>query len=85
MFLWAAFTLLLTLVSFRPLLKPALTLVALVSAAAAYFMNTYGVVIDTVMVQNIIETNPMEAAALFSARLVGYLLVLGCCRRRSSG
>ncbi|QXI36410.1 phosphoethanolamine transferase [Pseudomonas xantholysinigenes] len=77
LFLWAAFTLLLTLVSFRPLLKPALTLVALVSAAAAYFMNTYGVVIDTVMVQNIIETNPMEAAALFSARLVGYLLVLG--------
>lgn len=77
LFLWAAFTLLLTLVSFRPLLKPALTLVALVSAAAAYFMNTYGVVIDTVMVQNVIETNPGEAAALFSARMLGYLLVLG--------
>lgn len=76
-FLWAFFTLLLTLVSFRPLLKPALTLVALVSAAAAYFMNSYGVVIDTVMVQNIFETNPGEAAALFSLRLVGYLLVLG--------
>ncbi|MCP8464336.1 phosphoethanolamine--lipid A transferase [Pseudomonas sp. ZM23] len=76
-FLWAAFTLLLTLVSFRPLLKPALTLVALVSAGAAYFMNTYGVVIDTVMVQNVFETNPGEAAALFSARMVGYLLVLG--------
>lgn len=76
-FLWAAFTLLLTLVSFRPLLKPALTLVALVSAGAAYFMNSYGVVIDTVMVQNVFETNPGEAAALFSARLVGYLLVLG--------
>ena len=77
LFLWAAFTLLLTLVSFRPLLKPALTLVALVSAAAAYFMNTYGVVIDTVMVQNVIETNPGEAAALFSLRMVVYLLLLG--------
>lgn len=76
-FLWAFFTLLLTLVSFRPLLKPALTLVALGSAAAAYFMNSYGVVIDTVMVQNIFETNPGEAAALFSVRLLGYLLVLG--------
>ena len=77
LFLWAAFTLLLTLVSFRPLLKPALTLVALVSAAAAYFMNSYGVVIDTVMVQNVVETNPGEATALFSARMFGYLLVLG--------
>lgn len=77
LFLWAAFSLLLTLVSFRPLLKPALTLVALVSAAAAYFMNTYGVVIDTVMVQNVIETNPGEASALMSTGLAGYLLVLG--------
>jgi lipid A ethanolaminephosphotransferase len=76
-FLWAAFTLLLTLVSFRPLLKPALTLVALCSAAAAYFMNSYGIAIDTVMVQNVFETNPGEAEALFSGRLVAYLLLLG--------
>ncbi|MCY1398345.1 Phosphoethanolamine transferase EptA [compost metagenome] len=77
LFLWAAFTLLLTLVSFRPTLKPALSLVALCSAAAAYFMNTYGIAIDTVMVQNVFETNPGEATALFSARLLVYLLVLG--------
>lgn len=76
-FLGAFFTLLLTLVSFRPLLKPVMTLVALCSAAAAYFMNSYGIAIDTVMVQNVFETNPGEAAALFSGKLVVYLLLLG--------
>lgn len=77
LFLWATFTLLLTLVSFRPLLKPVLSIVALCSAAAAYFMNDYGIAIDTVMMQNVLETNPGEATALLSAKLFGYLLVLG--------
>ncbi|AKA23879.1 phosphoethanolamine transferase [Pseudomonas chlororaphis] len=77
LFLWAAIALLLTLVSFRWTLKPVLTLVALVSAAAAYFMNEYGITIDTVMVQNVFETNPDEAAALFNLKLLCYLLVLG--------
>ncbi|WP_455926281.1 phosphoethanolamine transferase [Pseudomonas putida] len=77
LFLWATFTLLLTLVSFRPLLKPVITVVALASAAAAYFMNNYGIAIDTVMIQNVVETNPGEAKALLSPKLFGYLLVLG--------
>ncbi len=77
LFLWATFTVLLTLVSFRPLLKPVITVVALSSAAAAYFMNNYGIAIDTVMIQNVIETNPGEAKALLSPKLFGYLLVLG--------
>ncbi len=77
LFLWATFTLLLTLVSFRPLLKPVITVVALSSAAAAYFMNNYGIAIDTVMIQNVVETNPGEAKALLSPKLFGYLFVLG--------
>jgi len=76
-FLWAAITLLLTPFSFRPTLKPVLSLVALCSAAAAYFMNSYGITIDTVMMQNVLETNPGEAKALLSGRLLAYLLVLG--------
>lgn len=77
LFLWAVFTLLLTLVSFRWTLKPALTVVALVSACAAYFMNEYGITIDTVMVQNVFETNPQEASALLNGRWLVYVLVLG--------
>lgn len=75
--LWAAITLLLTPFSFRPTLKPALSLVALCSAAAAYFMNTYGISIDTTMMQNVLETNPGEAKALLSGALFLYLGLLG--------
>lgn len=77
LFLWAAITLLLTLVSFRWTLKPALTLVALLSSCAAYFMNEYGITIDTVMIQNVFETNPAEATALFNGKLLAYVLLLG--------
>ncbi|WPP01118.1 phosphoethanolamine--lipid A transferase [Pseudomonas sp. HR96] len=76
-FLWAAFSLLLMPFSFRPTLKPVLSIIALCSAAAAYFMNDYGIAIDTVMIQNILETNPGEAKALLSVKLLVYLAVLG--------
>ena len=76
-FLTAFITLLLTLVSFKYLFKPAISLLLLSSAGAAYFMNSYGISIDTVMMQNIFETNTSEAGALLSAQLFGYLLVLG--------
>lgn len=75
--LWAAITLLLTPFSFRPTLKPMLSVVALCSAAAAYFMNSYGVSIDTTMMQNVLETNPGEAEALLSGKLFMYLGLLG--------
>ncbi|WP_342655161.1 phosphoethanolamine--lipid A transferase [Pseudomonas sp. F3-2] len=77
LFLWAAITLLLMPFSFRPTLKPVLSLVALGSAAAAYFMNDYGISIDTVMMQNVLETNPGEAKALLSGKLFLYLGLLG--------
>ena len=76
-FLWAAFSLLLMPFSFRPTLKPVLSIVALCSAAAAYFMNDYGIAIDTVMIQNVLETNPGEAKALLSGKLLAYLAFLG--------
>lgn len=77
LFLWAAFTLLFIGLSFRPLLKPVLSVTALGAAAAAYFMNTYGVTIDTPMLQNVVETNPGEVAALLSPTLALYLALLG--------
>ncbi|GAA4325611.1 phosphoethanolamine--lipid A transferase [Pigmentiphaga soli] len=75
--MWAAFALLLTAVSFRWIFKPVLMLIAIASALAAYFMTDYGVSIDSVMIQNMAETNLAEASALFSPAMLGYLLVLG--------
>lgn len=76
-FLWSAFTLLFIGFSFRPLLKPVLSLTVLGAAAAAYFMGNYGVAIDTVMMQNVMETNPAEVADLLSVKMLAYLLLLG--------
>jgi lipid A ethanolaminephosphotransferase len=72
-----AFNLLLTLVAVRGLFKPVLTALLFIGAGVAYFMNQYGVVIDTGMVRNVLETDAAEAGDLFSPSLAGYLLLLG--------
>ncbi|MEJ2534210.1 MAG: phosphoethanolamine--lipid A transferase [Gammaproteobacteria bacterium] len=75
--LLCALVLLLTLVSARRVLKPALIVLFFVSAATAYFMDTWNVIVDQDMLQNVAETNSAEAADLITARLGVYLLLLG--------
>ncbi|CAI8726504.1 phosphoethanolamine transferase [Pseudomonas sp. IT-P395] len=73
----AAFNIVLTFLAFRPLLKPLLTLIFLVSAGVAYFMSQYGVMIDAGMFRNFAETNATEVRDLLSLKLFAYLLLLG--------
>lgn len=73
----AAHTLLLSLLAWRWTLKPALTLLLLAAAGGAYFMLSYGVVIDRSMMVNVLLTDVREARELISWRLLGTLLVLG--------
>ncbi|THF36536.1 phosphoethanolamine--lipid A transferase [Pseudomonas atacamensis] len=73
----AAFNIVLTLFAFRPLLKPLLTLLFLVSAGVAYFMSQYGVMIDAGMFRNFAETNVTEVRDLLSLKLFAYILLLG--------
>jgi lipid A ethanolaminephosphotransferase len=47
------------------------------AAAAGYFRDTYGVVIDKDMIRNVLRTDMREASDFFSARLLLYMLVLG--------
>jgi lipid A ethanolaminephosphotransferase len=74
---FCAFNLALTLVAFRPLLKPLLMLLFMISAGVAYFMAQYGVLIDAGMLRNFAETNATEVRDLLSLKLFGYLLLLG--------
>ena len=69
--------LLLTLITFKFTTKPTLILVLLVSSLTSYFMNSYSVVIDHTMIQNIVRTNIDESVDLFSYKLVIYFLILG--------
>lgn len=44
---------------------------------AAYYMDQYGVILDNVMIDNIMQTNPQEFAGLVSISLVARMLLLG--------
>lgn len=67
----------LSLASFLRLDKLIASLFILVSAAAQYFIATFGVIIDRSMITNILDTTPAESFALMSARMVLTLLLTG--------
>ena len=68
---------LLSLLNWRGLLKPVLTLFLLSAASGAYFMWSYGIVIDATMIVNVMQTDPREAGDLLNWRLLLSLLFLG--------
>ncbi|KNC91606.1 phosphoethanolamine transferase EptA [Trabulsiella odontotermitis] len=67
----------LTLSSFLFLERLFITLFVLVSAAAQYFILTFGVIIDRSMITNIFDTTPAESYALLSTKMVLTLLLSG--------
>ena len=54
-----------------------LALFLVVASQVAYYMDQFGVVIDIVMIDNIMQTNPQEFAGLLSINLVIRTLLLG--------
>ncbi|HSW07060.1 phosphoethanolamine transferase [Aquabacterium sp.] len=73
----ALLSLLLALLNWRRTLKPVLTLLLLAAAFGAHFMLSYGVVIDSTMVVNVLQTHVREALDLFSPRLLVTVLLIG--------
>lgn len=72
-----ATVLVLGLLCFKHSTKPVLITILLLSALAAYFMDSYGVIISDDMLRNVAHTNPAEALDLFSLKLLLYLALLG--------
>ena len=68
--------LLLTLLAWRPTIKPAIAVMLLAAAFGAHFMGSYGVVIDTTMMVNVLQTDPREVRDLLNLRLLGSVLLL---------
>ena len=66
-----------SLFAWRWTLKPLLTLTLLAAAAGAYFMLSYGVVIERTMMVNVLLTDSREARELLSWRMAGMLALLG--------
>lgn len=75
--LLCALVLFLSLLSFRPVLKPALVFIFLLSAVTAYFMDTYNVIIDRDMIANVMATGPAESLDLLTPKLLMYVCLLG--------
>ncbi len=75
--LTAVITTVLTLLNSRYTLKPVLIFFLIVSAAAAYYMDNYNVVIDHIMIQNIVQTNRAEALDLISFKFILHIFLLG--------
>lgn len=69
--------LLLTLFAYKYTTKPLLIFTLLVSSLASYFMDSYSVLIDHTMIQNIVQTNVGESTDLFNVKLILYFLLLG--------
>ncbi|MBB3996110.1 lipid A ethanolaminephosphotransferase [Sulfitobacter undariae] len=53
------------------------SLLALINAAALYFMLTYNMELDRTMIANILSTDSREAAGLWHISIVPYLMLLG--------
>jgi lipid A ethanolaminephosphotransferase len=67
----------LTLLNFRYVLKPALTVLFMTAAATSYFMAHYGIQVDRTMIQNLLETDMREARELCNLQLIGTLGLFG--------
>lgn len=59
------------------LLKPVFSVLLVSTAFVTYFMNQYGVMIDTHMVQNAIQTDGREVRDLLTVKMALFVLVLG--------
>lgn len=68
---------LLGLFAFGKLTKPILALTLFLASLAAYFMDSYGTIISSEMIGNIVETQSAEVLDLLTLRLAGYVLLLG--------
>ena len=54
-----------------------LALFVFIASQAAYYMDKFGVIVDTVMIDNILQTNPQEFAGLLTPSLVLRTIFLG--------
>jgi lipid A ethanolaminephosphotransferase len=73
----AALTLILSLFNWRWLFKPVLTAFFFSAASGAYFMVSYGIVIDSSMITNVIQTDTKEALDLLNWRMLISFFLLG--------
>jgi lipid A ethanolaminephosphotransferase len=61
----------------RWLVRPYLILLLLIAAGASHFQETYGIVVDREMIQNVASTTSTEARHLLTMGLFGHMVLFG--------
>jgi lipid A ethanolaminephosphotransferase len=74
---FAVMALILSLLCVARATKPVLIIFVVSAAFAAYYMDTFDVIIDKLMIQNVVQTSVKEAGDLFTGKLVLYGVGLG--------
>ncbi len=64
------------LLAWQRTVKPVLTVLLIATALGLHFMLTYGVVIDTTMITNVLQTDPRETRDLLNLRMLVTLLMV---------
>jgi lipid A ethanolaminephosphotransferase len=67
----------LSLACYKYTIKPILILILLLSSFTAYFMDSYNVIINDSMIDNVLKTDFHESLDLVSIKLFLYLILLG--------
>ena len=75
--LTSIFIFLLSLVCYKHTIKPILILIFLVSSSTSYFMDSYNVIINETMIQNMMRTDVGEVNDLLNLKLFLYVILLG--------
>lgn len=76
-FLTALFNIIFSLLAVKYILKPVLITIVICSALTSFFMDSYGIMIDASMLQNVVETDSSEAFELFNFSFVFHLVLWG--------
>jgi len=75
--LFILFSLLLSFFAGKYVFKPIVTVILLLASVISFFMDSYGVIVDVSMIQNIVETDTREAAELLSVSLLRHVALVG--------
>ncbi|SJM91300.1 putative membrane-associated, metal-dependent hydrolase [Crenothrix polyspora] len=73
----ALFTALLSVFANKYLFKPFVIVILITASVISFFMDSYGVIVDTSMIQNMFETDSKEILELISIKLVLHILFWG--------
>lgn len=73
--IFALLSMILSLLSWRRLLKPIISVFFITAALGGYFMLVYGVVIDSTMIENALQTDVRETLDLLSWKMIAVLVV----------